>query len=82
MESALDTQYDVLALDPNERNYWCVDGQYKIYMDAMMMNDKMVMNYLVTIEQRVLIWSLHVVPDVHSLFTRHKLELVARSLGS
>ena len=47
-----------------------------------MMNEKMVMTRLVTMERIVLKGSLHIIPDVHSLFTYHRLEWMARSLGS
>ena len=47
-----------------------------------MLNHNMVMTQLVIVEQRVLTRSLHTVPDVHNLFTCHKLELMARNLGS
>ena len=36
---------------------------------------------ILTIERRVLTWSLHTVPNVHDLFTRHQLEWMARSVG-
>ena len=47
-----------------------------------MLNDKMMMTRLVIVERRVLKGSLHTIPDVHNLFTFHRLELMARSLGS
>lgn len=47
-----------------------------------MLNDKMMMTQLVIVERRVLKGSLHTIPDVHNLFTFHRLELMARSLGS
>ena len=42
----------------------------------------MVITRLVIVERRVLKGSLHTIPDVHNLFTFHRLELMARSLGS
>lgn len=42
-----------------------------------MLNDKILMTQLVTAEQRVPTGSLHIVTNVHSFFTRHKLEWMA-----
>lgn len=47
-----------------------------------MLNNKMVMTRLVTIERRVLAGSLFTVPAVHRLFTHHKFEWRGRSLES
>lgn len=40
------------------------------------------MTRLVTVERRILTGSLHTVPEVHRLFTRHKLEWMAQGLGT
>ena len=40
------------------------------------------MNQMVTVEQRVLMGSLHTLPTVHDLLTRHRIEWMARSMGS
>uniref|UniRef100_M1DH75 Integrase core domain containing protein n=1 Tax=Solanum tuberosum TaxID=4113 RepID=M1DH75_SOLTU len=65
-----------------EPNTWCVDGQWKIYWDAKMKNDKEKMARLITEERRVLTGSLHTVPKIHRLFQRHKCKWMARELGT
>ena len=50
-----------------------IDGQYQVSRDAKLLNDKGVMTRLV---------NLHTVPAVHDLFTCHRLEWVARHVGS
>ena len=50
-------------------------------MDAKILNDKGVMTQTLIIEQRVLTKSLPTMPAIHDLFTRHRLECMARSLG-
>ena len=82
MESTPAPQDDVPPLVFNEFNRWCVDDLYEIYMDTKMLNDKMVMNRLVTLERRILIGSLDTIAEVHSLFTRHSLDWMAISLES
>ncbi|KAK4721403.1 hypothetical protein R3W88_011636 [Solanum pinnatisectum] len=47
------------ALVSEEPNRWCVSGQYQIYRDARMLNEKDRMARLVTEERRVLTGSLH-----------------------
>uniref|UniRef100_M1DYU7 Integrase core domain containing protein n=1 Tax=Solanum tuberosum TaxID=4113 RepID=M1DYU7_SOLTU len=51
--------------DPNR---WCVEGQWQIYWDAKMKNDKEIMAQLITEERRVLTGSLQTVPDIHRLY--------------
>ena len=46
-----------------------------------MLNEKGVMTRFVMIERRVLTGSLHTVSNVQRLFTCHRLEGMARSLG-
>ena len=60
---------------------WCVDRQYKVYLDAKFLNDKGVMTRTLTLEQRVLTKSLPTMPEIHNLFTRHRLEWTVHSLG-
>uniref|UniRef100_M1DRD1 Integrase core domain containing protein n=1 Tax=Solanum tuberosum TaxID=4113 RepID=M1DRD1_SOLTU len=55
-----------------EPNRWCVEGQWQIYRDSKMKNDKEQMARLITEERRVLTGSLHTVPDIHRLFNLHK----------
>lgn len=50
-------------------------------MDAKFLNEKGVMTRLVTVKCRVLAECLQSIPDVQRLFTRHRLEWIARSLG-
>ena len=57
-----------LAID--QPNWWCVDGQFQVYSDAMF-----------TLERWVLTGSLPTMPEIHNLFTRHRLEWTARPLG-
>ena len=80
LESAPEPQLEVPAPVPNEPNRWCIDDQYHIYRDAKMLNEKMVMTRLVTIERQVLTGSLCIVPKVQNLFTRHTLEWTSCSL--
>lgn len=81
LESASSHQDDVPAPFQDDPNQWCVDGQYLVYRDTKVLNEKGMMTRLVTVEQRLLTGSLHTVPDVHRLFTHHKLDWMARSLG-
>lgn len=74
MESTLAPQHDIPAPVPDETNGWCIDEQYQIYRDAKFLNDKGVITRTLTVERRVLIRSLHTVPAVDDLFTRHRLE--------
>ncbi|KAG5575423.1 hypothetical protein H5410_055557, partial [Solanum commersonii] len=61
-----------------ELNRWCVEGQWQIYRDAKMVNEKQKMARLITEEQRVLTGSLHTVPNIHRLFNLHKCDWMAR----
>ena len=47
-----------------------------------MVNDKQKMARLITEERRVLIGSLHTVPDIHRLFKLHKCDWMARDPGT
>ena len=62
-------------------NRWCVDGQFQVYSDAKFLTDKGVMTQTLTLERRVLTGSLPMMPEIHNLFTRHRLEWTARPLG-
>ena len=53
---------------------WCVDGQFQVYSDAKFLTDKGVMTRTLTLERRVLTGSLRMMPEIHNLFTRHRLE--------
>ena len=53
---------------------WCVEGQYQIYVDAKMLNDKGVMTRTLTLEQKVLTGSLPTISVIYELSTRHRLE--------
>ena len=57
----------------DQANRWCVDGQYQVYSDAKLLNDKGVMIQTLTLERRVLTESLPTMPEIHNLFTRHRL---------
>uniref|UniRef100_M1DZW0 Integrase core domain containing protein n=1 Tax=Solanum tuberosum TaxID=4113 RepID=M1DZW0_SOLTU len=65
-----------------EPNRWCVEGQWKIYRYAKMKNDKEKMARLITEERKVLIGSLHTVPDIHQLFNLHKCDWMTRDPGT
>uniref|UniRef100_M1DVC0 Integrase core domain containing protein n=1 Tax=Solanum tuberosum TaxID=4113 RepID=M1DVC0_SOLTU len=65
-----------------EPNRWCVEGQWQIYRDGKMINDKQKMARTITEERRVLTGSLHTVPDIHRLFNFHKCDWMARDPGT
>ena len=71
------------ALTPlaDQPNRWCVDEQYQVYSDAKFLNDKGVMTRTCTLERRVLTGSLPTMPEIHSLFTRQRLEWSTHFLG-
>ena len=46
-----------------------------------MLNDKRVVTLTIAVEWWVLIGSLHTVPAIHSLSTRHELEWMTRTVG-
>uniref|UniRef100_M1DL65 Integrase core domain containing protein n=1 Tax=Solanum tuberosum TaxID=4113 RepID=M1DL65_SOLTU len=50
--------------------------------DAKMINEKGNMARLINEERKVLIGSLHTMPDIHRLFQKHKCEWMARKLGT
>lgn len=55
--------------------------RYTNYSDAKLLNIKEVMTRTLTVEKRVLTESLHTVPVVHDMFTYHRFEWMARSVG-
>ncbi|KAG5609658.1 hypothetical protein H5410_020939, partial [Solanum commersonii] len=65
-----------------EPNRWCVEGQWQIYRDAKMKNDKEKMARLITEERRILTGSSHTVPDIHWLFNLPKCDWMARDPGT
>ncbi|KAG5579544.1 hypothetical protein H5410_050171 [Solanum commersonii] len=73
---------DVPTPVAGELNRWCVEGQWQIYRDAKMVNEKQKMARLITEERRVLTGSLHTVPDIHRLFNLHKCDWMARDPGT
>ena len=62
-------------------NWWCVEGKFKVYSDAKILTDKGLMTRILTLEWRVFTRSLPSMPEIHNLFTRHRLEWAARPLG-
>uniref|UniRef100_M1DUQ6 Integrase core domain containing protein n=1 Tax=Solanum tuberosum TaxID=4113 RepID=M1DUQ6_SOLTU len=70
-ESVPAPRNDERAPVAGELNRWCVEGQWQIYRDAKMINDKQKMARTITEERRVLTGSLHTVPDIHRLFNFH-----------
>ena len=77
--SGLPAQAPTPATD--QPNRWCVDGQLQVYSNAKFLTDKGVMTLTLTLERRVLIGSLPTMPEIHNLFTRHRLEWTTRPLG-
>ena len=73
----------IRALTPvaDQPNRWCVDGQYQVYLDAKFLNEKGFMTRTLTLEWRVLTRSLPTMPEIHNLFTRHRLEWTVHLLG-
>ena len=65
----------------DQPNRWCVDGQFQVYSDITFLTYKGVMTRTLTLERRVLTWSLLTMPEFHNLFTRHRLEWTACPLG-
>ena len=65
----------------DQPNRWCVNGQFQVYSDAKFLTDKGVITRTLTLERRVLTGSLPTMPEIHNLFTRSRLEGIARLLG-
>uniref|UniRef100_M1D841 Integrase core domain containing protein n=1 Tax=Solanum tuberosum TaxID=4113 RepID=M1D841_SOLTU len=65
-----------------ELNRLCVEGQWKIYRDAKMLNEKEKLAHLIIEERRVVTGILHTVPDIHRLFQHHKCEWMGKELGT
>ena len=65
----------------DQPNRWCVDGQFQVYSDAKFLTYKGFMTRTLTFERWVLAESLPMMPEIHNLFTRHRLEWTARLLG-
>lgn len=42
--------FDVLAPIAEQPNWWCIEGQYQVYRDVKLLNNKRVMNQTLTIE--------------------------------
>uniref|UniRef100_M1DQ81 Integrase core domain containing protein n=1 Tax=Solanum tuberosum TaxID=4113 RepID=M1DQ81_SOLTU len=66
----------------DEPNRWCVEGQWQIYRDTKMLNEKEKMARLITEEHNVLTGSLHTVPKIHRLFKLHKCDWMAQAPGT
>ena len=77
--SGLPAQAPTPATD--QFNRWCVNGQFQVYSDAKFLTDKGVMTRTLTSERRVLTGSLPTMPEIHNLFTKHRLKWTARPLG-
>ena len=81
LESTLGSLTRALTPVADQPIRWCVDGQYQVYFDAKFFNDKGVMTLTLTLERWVLMGSLLMMPEIHNLFTRHRLEWTTRPLG-
>lgn len=46
-------------MDADQRNVCCIEVQYMVYRDAKLLNDKGFMTRTLTVQRRVLTWSLH-----------------------
>ncbi|KAG5585447.1 hypothetical protein H5410_045881 [Solanum commersonii] len=73
---------EVPTLVAGEPNRWSVEGQWQIYRDANMRNNKGKKAQLITEERRVLMGSLHTVLDIHQIFNLHKCDWMARDPGT
>lgn len=51
-------------------------------MDVKVLNDNGVMIQLLTVDWRVITFSLHTIPEVHGFFIFHKLEWMETLIGS
>ena len=56
-------------------------AKFQVYSDAKFLTDKGVMTRTLPLERRVLTGSLPTMPEIHNLFTKHRLEWTARPLG-
>ena len=81
LESTSDSPAQAPTPATDQLNRWCVDGQFQVYSDAKFLTDKGVMTQTLTLERRVLTGSLPTMPEIHNLFTRHRLEWTACPLG-
>ena len=79
-ESTSGSQAQVPTPATDQPNRWCVEGQFQVYSDAKFLTDKGVMTRTLILERRVLTGSLPMMPEIHNLFTRHRLEWTARPL--
>lgn len=61
---------------------WCVEGQWKIYRDAKMLNERERTDQLITEERRGLTGSLNTILGIYRLFQLHKCERMARDSGT
>ena len=52
-----------------------------MYSDCKFLNDKVVMTQTLTLERQILTGSLPTMPEMHNLFTRHRLEWTVHSLS-
>ncbi|XP_069144452.1 uncharacterized protein [Solanum lycopersicum] len=80
-DSNLAPQTGVPTPVPDYPNRWCVEGQYQLYTNAKLPNDKEVMTRTLTVERRVLTGSLRTMPAIHEIFTRHRLEWKDEDVG-
>ena len=71
------------ALTPvsDQPNRWCVGRNYQVNSTAKFPNDKGIVTRTLTLERWVFTESLPTMPNIHNLFTRHRLEWTTRSLG-
>ena len=80
-DSTSDAPAQVPTPASDQPNRWCVEGQFQIYSDAKFLTNKGVMTRTLTLERRVLTRSIPSMPEIHNLFTRHRLEWTAHLLG-
>ena len=68
------TQTGVPTPVVDQPNWWFVEGQYQLYTNDKLPNDKRVMTQTLTLERQVLTGSLPTLPAIHEIFTRHRPE--------
>lgn len=73
--------FDVHTPVSNHPTLWCLECQNKVYRDVRFLNDKGVITRTLRVERRVLTGSIPMMLDIHDLFTRPQLDLLARSRG-
>ena len=80
-ESTPDSPAHDLTPATDQPNWFYVDARFQVFSDAKFPTHKGVMIQTLTSERRLLKGSLPMIPKIHNLFTRHRLEWTARPVG-